>query len=71
VWQGSAGDRRPYADLVGQPEVIQAASNRLNWRQISRLPSLTLEFLALLSFLPVSSPLEVVGDILPGSDVFQ
>ena len=22
VWQGSAGDRRPYADLVGNPEVI-------------------------------------------------
>jgi hypothetical protein len=21
VWQGSVGDRRPYADLVGQPEV--------------------------------------------------
>jgi len=21
VWQGSAGDRRPYADLTGNPEV--------------------------------------------------
>ena len=22
VWQGSAGDRRPYADLTGKPEVV-------------------------------------------------
>jgi len=22
VWQGSAGDRRPYADLTGKEEVI-------------------------------------------------
>jgi hypothetical protein len=22
VWQGSAGNRRPYADLTGNPEVI-------------------------------------------------
>ena len=22
VWQGSAGDRRPYADLTGKPETI-------------------------------------------------
>ena len=23
VWQGSAGDRRPYADLVGDPSLIR------------------------------------------------
>jgi len=28
VWQGSAGDRRPYADLVGKQEVIQMGTKR-------------------------------------------
>jgi len=32
VWQGSAGDRRPYADLVGYPETMTLA---VNWRKIA------------------------------------
>jgi len=28
VWQGSAGNRRPYADLTGHSKVIQAEVNK-------------------------------------------
>jgi hypothetical protein len=27
VWQGSAGDCRPYADLTGKPEVTNTETN--------------------------------------------
>jgi hypothetical protein len=27
VWQGSAGDRRPYADLTGKPEITKAKAH--------------------------------------------
>ena len=33
VWQGSAGDRRPYADLVGNREV----GHKRAWRSIGDL----------------------------------
>jgi len=29
VWQGSAGDRRPYADLTGYPETELACENHV------------------------------------------
>jgi hypothetical protein len=37
VWQGSAGDRRPYADLVGKSDVIRAATAR-GLSQVSKHP---------------------------------
>jgi hypothetical protein len=30
VWQGSVGDRRPYADLTSKPEVMNMAQQRMS-----------------------------------------
>ena len=43
VWQGSAGDRRPYADLTGKPEIIHNGKaswerNTSNLREIMNAP---------------------------------
>ena len=33
VWQGSAGDRRPYADLVGNPEATRLLTINRDYTQ--------------------------------------
>ena len=49
-----------------------SARLHLNRRATPRLHLIDLgKFLAIPSFLPVSSPLEVMGDIFSSSDVFQ
>jgi hypothetical protein len=35
VWQGSAGDRRPYADLTGYSEVMPAEAPDTAYAKIS------------------------------------
>jgi hypothetical protein len=55
-----------------EPSFHPSASNVGNETvEASPLQLLTGKFLAILSSLPVSSPLEVIGDIFPGSNVFQ
>ena len=53
VWQGSAGDRRPYADLTGNTEVGREGPNKF---KLDDHPSTTTQRTENISLLPVLNP---------------